>query len=176
MVMSDRWKAFLILSLVFNIAVIATLAFGLFRMSRVEQRPAHRRYDTKEMMGPRCRRLAEYMELPREKTVHFERIMTGSEERIDSVRTRLREARGQLFELMWAEEPQNDAVLEKVDEVAALQGELERLLIMRLLDARKILDPEEEERFIRHMRNRMEPPSHLERYQRDVPRRHGGTR
>lgn len=165
----------MIISLFFNVAVIGTLIFGLARMSRIEERP-RRKHHTREAVSRRCRNLAEDMGLSREKAVRFERIMTASEGRADSVRARLREVREELFELIWAETPQYEDVMRKVDEVAALQGELERLLVGSLLDARSILNPDEEARFFRHMRNRMGPLLHHERRSADAPHRNGGKR
>jgi Spy/CpxP family protein refolding chaperone len=170
---SKTWKAFLIISLVFNVAVISTLVFGLIRMSRIEESPRRRHY-SRERVARRCRSLARDLDLPREKAEQFEQLMTGSEVRTDSVRTRLRSAREELFELIWAESPQYETVMRKVDEVAVLQGEVEKLLIKNILDARSILDPEEEERFLRHMRNRMGPLPHHERRPAGAPHRNGG--
>ena len=165
----------MIISLIFSIAVISTLVFGFIRMSRIEER-SRRKYHTRETVGRRCRSLAEDMGLSREKAARFERIMTGPEGKSDSVRAQLRETRGELFELIWSETPRYEDVMRKVDEVAALQGELERLLVGSLLEARSILDPEEEERFFKHMRSRMKGLPHHERRSPKEPHGNGGRR
>jgi len=136
--MSGKWKVLLILSLVFNIAVLATIVFQWTSLSRMKDLHI-RRPDRETSIGHRCRRLANRIDLPREKSDRFEKIMTGSEEETRAIRERLHETRGELLGLMWESEPREEAVIAKVDEVVALQGELERLLVRRLLEARSIL-------------------------------------
>ena len=63
-------------------------------------------------MNRRCRSLAEDIGLSRAKAVRFEGIMAGSEGRADSVRTLLHRSREELFELIWAEAPERDAIME----------------------------------------------------------------
>ena len=160
--MSGRWKALLILSLVFNVAVLATLAFYWASESRIRdyrvRRPAR-----ETTIGHRCRRLANRLDLPPEKAQRFEEIMTASEEETKVIREQLRGARRELFELMWESEPREEAILGKVDEVIALQGELERTLVRRLLETRTILDPDEAMRLYRHMERGMGGFDHPER-------------
>ena len=173
--MSGRWKALLILSLVFNVAVLATITFHWTSMSRIKDRHI-RRPDREATIGHRCRNLASRIDLPPEKSERFEEIMTASEEETRATRERLHEARRELIELMWESEPREEAVFEKVDEVVALQGELERILVRRLLDARSILDPDEAMRLHKHMERRMGTLMHPETRPRRVPRNDGGIR
>lgn len=173
--MSSKWKVLLILSLVFNVAVLSTIAFHWTSMSR--RRDLHiRRPDREATIGHRCRRLASRLDLPPEKSERFEEIMTASEEETRVIRELLHEARRELIELMWESEPREEAILEKVDEVVGLQGELERILVRRLLEARSILDPEEAMRLHKHMERRMGKLLHPESRPRRVPHSNGGMR
>jgi hypothetical protein len=45
----------------------------------------------------------------------------------------------------------------KVDEISKIQGELERLLVQRLLRVHSVLDKEERERFMELIRRKMAP-------------------
>jgi Spy/CpxP family protein refolding chaperone len=171
--MSGKWKALLILSLIFNMAVIATIVLQWSSLSRMKDLHT-RRPDREASIGRRCRRLASRLDLPREKSDRFEEIMTGSEDETQAIRERLHETRRELIELMWEDEPREEAVFAKVDEVVALQGELERILVRRLLEARSILDPDEAMRLHRHMERGMGDIMHPERHPRRVPHKDGG--
>ena len=173
--MSGKWKALLILSLVFNIAVLATIALQWTSMSRMKNLHI-RRPDREASIGRRCRRLASRLDLPRGKSDRFEEIMTGSEEEAQAIREQLHETRGELLGLMWESEPREEAVFAKVDEVVALQGKLERILVQRLLEARSILDPDEAMRLHRHMERRMGAFLHPEPHPRRVPHSNGGRK
>ena len=172
--MSGKWKALLILSLIFNLAVLVTIIVHLTTASRFDVHRA-RRPDREATIGHRCRRLASRLELPREKSERFEEIMTASEEENRSVRRRLHEARGVLLELMWESEPREEAIYAKIDEVVKLQGELERILVERLLEARSILDPDEAMRLHEHMERRVGDGLHPEKHPRRAPH-DGGMR
>lgn len=173
--MSSKWKALLILSLVFNLAVLATIAYHWTTMPRVKGLHV-KRPDREATIGRRCRRLASRIDLPPEKSERFEEIMTASEEESRTIRKRLHEARGELIELMWEDAPREEAIFEKVDEVVALQGELERILVRRLLEARSILDPDEAMRLHKHMERRMGALMHPEHHPKRLPHKDGGIR
>ena len=173
--MSGRWKALLVLSLVFNVAVLVTVIYYWTATTRSGDR-YHRRSHRETSIRHRCRSLANRIDLPPEKAERFEGIMTASEEETRAVRERLRAARGELLGLMWESEPREEAIFEKVDEIVALQGELERILVRRLLETRSILDPDEALRLHEHMERRMGGNMHPEARPRRVPHRDGGKR
>jgi Spy/CpxP family protein refolding chaperone len=173
--MSGKWKALLILSLVFNVAVLATITYQWTSTRKIERRHI-RRPDRETTIGHRCRKLANRLDLPPGKAERFEEIMTASEDETKAIREQLHTARGELFGLMWESEPREEAILGKVDQVVELQGELERILIRRLLEARTILDPDEAMRLHEHMERRMGDFMHPESRPRRVPRKNGGER
>ncbi len=173
--MSGRWKALLILSLIFNVAVLSTVVFHWTSTSRTKDLH-YRRPSREASIGHRCRRLANRLDLPPEKAEQFEEIMTSSEEETRVARERLHVTRGELLALMWDSEPREEAIFEKVDEIVALQGELERILVRRLLETRSILDPDEAMRLHKHMERRMGDFMHPETRPRRVPRKDGGER
>jgi Spy/CpxP family protein refolding chaperone len=173
--MSGKWKALLILSLIFNVAVLSTIIFHWTSTSRTNYLH-HRRPSRETSIGHRCRRLANRLDLPPEKAERFEEIMTASEEETRAVRERLHVTRGELLGLMWESDPREEAVFEKVDEIVALQGELERILVRRLLETRSILDPDEAMRLHKHMERRMGDFMHPESRPRRAPQSNGGKR
>ncbi len=171
--MSGKLKAILIISLAFNLAVAAAFAFAWVRNSRFDESQLHHP-GALDRIDHRCRRLANRISLRGEKAELLERIMVGEEEEQRYIQDRLHEARDELFEMIWSEDPDEKAVLGKVDEVVLLQGELEKLFINRLLKARSILDPEEEKRFHDHMRKRMDRLFRQKTRPHRLPRRDGG--
>lgn len=173
--MSGKLKAILIISLAFNLAVLAAFTFAWVRHSRFDE-PLLHHPGALEQIDRRCRRLANRISLPCEKAEHLERIMVGEEDEHRRVQDRLHEARGELFEMIWAAEPDEEAVMGKAEEVAILQSELEKLFIQRLLKARSILDPEEEKRFYDHMRRRMDRRFYSKTRSHRPPRREEGRR
>ncbi len=173
--MNSKLKAILVISLAFNLAVLSALAFAWVRHSRFDEPLLHHPGEL-DRIDHRCRRLANRISLPEEKAEHLERIMVGEMDEHRDVQDRLQEARGELFEMIWAAEPDEEAVMGKVEEVALLQGELEKLFINRLLKARSILDPEEEKRFHEHMRRRMDRLFGNKKRPHRPPRRDGGRR
>lgn len=173
--MSGRWKALLILSLVFNVAVLATITYHWTSTTETDRRHI-RRPDREATIGRRCRRLANRLDLPPGKAERFEEIMTASEEETKAIREQLHAARRELFELMWESEPSEEAILAKVDRVVELQGELERILVRRLLEARTILDPDEAMRLHEHMERGMGGIMHPDPRQRRVPHIDGGRK
>ncbi len=173
--MSGRWKVLLVLSLVFNVAVLATITYHWTSAKETERRHI-RRPDREATIGRRCRRLASRLDLPPEKSEKFEAIMMASEEETKAVREQLHTARQELFELLWESEPNEEAILGKVDQVVELQGELERILIRRLLEARTILDPDEAMRLHRHMEHGMGGLMHPDPRRQRVPHVDGGRK
>jgi Spy/CpxP family protein refolding chaperone len=173
--MNGKLKALLVVSLAFNLSVLAALTYGWVRHSQTGRAPLRHEREL-DRIDRRCRRLADRISLPGDKAEHLERIMVGEEEEHKLIRDRLHEARGELFEMVWADEPDEQAVMEKVEEVAKLQGELEKLFTQRLLKARSILDPEEEKRFHDHMMRRMDRLFGDEKRPHRYPHRDGGRR
>ncbi len=155
--MSSKWKALIVVSLVFNAAVLGTLAFGVVhragfrRRMHVTHRPPELPFEA------RCRHLAKHMKLPCDKAECFEMMMMESNEQADELKGSLAQARDELIELLSMEEPDRDAVMDKVEEISALQGGLEKLLVQRLLQTYTILDHEERIKFLNLLKRRMSP-------------------
>jgi hypothetical protein len=134
-------KVALVLSLAFNAAVMGAVVYGFAR------RPApgapREPVAGAELARGRCARLCKAMGVPPDRMVHFSREMAVSSEGMSEMRLRLIEARGQLADLLRAPEPDERAIMAKVDEISALQGDLEKALVQRLLKASSVLLPEE---------------------------------
>jgi len=172
--MSGRVKVILVLSLAFNIAVLGTVAFGWIQRAGLrEMIPVE---ESRNHIKRRSRHLAKRIGLPDEKARHFERIMHASSEETLELRKRLGDAREELMSLLWQEEPDSNRVMEKVEEIAVLQGEMEKLLVSRLLDTHSILDREERAKFLRFIGRRMGPPHHRKhiRPRERHPKENGG--
>jgi Spy/CpxP family protein refolding chaperone len=166
----DSLKIALILSLAFNLAVVGAFAYGYAR------RPGPGVFGPPpgivpgDSFGGRCSRFASQIGIPRERAVRFSHVMADSSEGMRDLRMSLQKARGELVELIGAPESDEKAIMAKVDEIAAIQGQLEKKLVTRLLGASSTLEPGERERFMREIRCRCMP------LDRGVPRGPKGAR
>jgi len=148
----DNLKIALVLSLAFNMAVIGAFAFGLARGIGSERFGPPPGGGSGDHFGGRCNRLARQIGMPRERALHFSRIMADSAEGMRDLRGNLKKVRGELVVLIGMSEPDEKAIMAKVDEISAIQGQLERRLIHRVLGVSSTLRPEERERFMRVIR------------------------
>ena len=166
----DSLKIVLILSLAFNVAVAVAFAYGLARgpVPRFCGPPPGA--VPGESFGGRCSHFARQIGMPDERAVRFSRLMADSSGGMRDMRENLQKARGELVELIGAPEPDEKRIMEKVDEISAIQGQLEKRLIHRVLGVNSTLKPEERERFMRAMRLRCGP------FDRGVPKGPEGPR
>jgi hypothetical protein len=143
-----RWwlAVALVLSLGVNVGVLATLAVQRLRAEPAVEAPrAPREAPRPEQLHHLGRRLQlEGQELERFVALHqeFLRRSRESRERLASLR---REARRQ----MAAGEPSMEALEPVLQEMGAAYLELERELAAHVIEARQMLDPEAEERYLR---------------------------
>ena len=153
----DSLKIALILSLAFNLAVVGAFAYGYAR------RPAPGVFGPPpgiapgDSFGGRCSRFASQIGIPRERAVRFSHVMADSSEGMRDLRMSLQKARGELVELIGAPESGEKAIMAMVEEIAAIQGQLEKKLVTRLLGVSSTLEPGERERFMREIRCRCMP-------------------
>lgn len=147
----------LVVSLAFNAAVLGAFAYGSLRRPRPPEycpAPAAR---APEPFGAHGRRIARHIGVPRERMMHFVRVMEDSSSETAGVRGELRRVRGELIALIEASEPDEGAIMAKVEEVSRLQGDLEKRVVGRLLHARTVLTGEERARFMHLIRHRCVP-------------------
>lgn len=148
----DKLKIALVLSLAFNVAVIGAFTYGIVRGIGSERFGPPPGGGPGDPFGRRTVRFARQMGIPHERALHFSRLMADSTEGMRDLRKDLQQARGELVALIGASEPDEKAIMAKVDEISAIQGRLERRLIHRVLGASSTLRPEERERFMRMIR------------------------
>jgi len=147
-------KAILIVSLAFNLAVVATVAVGY--AVRESAQPS-RSDDGKIPLDDHGKELSKCIGLSGKQAKCFEEVMGGTSEEAGAIKAELEKERDDLFHLLLAEEPDDEAIMEKVDSISVLQGGLEKLLVKRLLDSREVLSPEEDEKLLYLIRCSMRP-------------------
>ncbi len=140
-------KIALVLSLAFNAAVMGAVVYGFARRPSPGASPDPAA--GVELARGRCSRLCREMGVPPDRVALFTRAMAASSEGMAETRLGLVEARQQLAELLRAPEPDEGAIMAKVDEISTLQGQLEKALVGRLLKASSVLTPEERARLMR---------------------------
>jgi Spy/CpxP family protein refolding chaperone len=148
-------KAVLVISLAFNLGVVATVAVGyVVRESASESRSVE---DGKIPIDDHGREISKCIGLTGKQAKCFEDVMAGTNEDAAGIKAELEKERDDLFHLLQAAEPDKDAIMTKVDSISVLQGNLEKLLVKRLLDSRAVLEPEEDERLMYLIRCSMRP-------------------
>jgi Spy/CpxP family protein refolding chaperone len=147
-------KAFLVVSLAFNLAVVATVAVGYaVRESALSDLKA----DRKIPIDDHGKYLSKCIGLSDKQAKCFEEVMAGTSEEAAAIRAQLEEERDDLFHLLQAKEPDENSIMMEVDSISVLQGQLEKLLVKRLLDSRTVLSPDEDERLLYLIRCSMRP-------------------
>jgi uncharacterized membrane protein len=85
-------------------------------------------------------------------------IMTESIGPIGETRAQLEKKRGELTQLISAPEPDIEAINAKIDEISAVHGRMERLIVSQLIAIRGVLTPEQQEILFEHMSRYIGPP------------------
>jgi len=151
----DGVKIALFLSLAFNMAVIGAFVYGLLADGgAIGRLGAPHENGPRGPFNGRSLRLAREIGVPHERAMHFSRAMADSSDGMRDLRESLQRARADLAALLGAGEPDEKAIMAKVDEISTIQGQLEKKLIRRVLGASSTLRPEERERFMRMIRMR----------------------
>lgn len=156
--MSDRiLRGALIVSLAFNLAVVATVAAGWAVRGGPPEQAASGSAGSGAPIDDHARELSRCIGLTGKSAKCFENAMTASSAEAREAKIQLERHRERLFHLMEARQPDEERIMSEVDEIAALQGELEKLLVRRLLDSRSVLSPDEDERLMYLIRCSMRP-------------------
>ena len=149
-------KVVLIISLAFNVAVAGAIVFAYATGFRRPEVPPPGSPGERLMMV-HCRRIGRMLGLDDEQMRLFqEKFSIGVKDR-ENLRARLFKAREELFRLLSSSSPDEAAVFEKVSEISAIQGELEKLDVKRLLQMREVLRPEQRDALMEMLRCRMGP-------------------
>ena len=148
-------KAILVVSLAFNLAVVATVAVGY--AIREADTAGQTADGTKIPIDDHGRHLSESLGLSGEQARCFEQVMTAKSDKAREIKVELEKERKDLFHLLQAKEPDEQAIMARVDSIAGLQGDLEKFLVKRLIDSRMVLSPEEDERLLYFIRCSMSP-------------------
>ncbi len=138
---ANSLKTALVLSLAFNAAVAGAVIYGFAH--RPDPGEPRRPLPNADFARARCSRLCESVGVPADRVALFTHAMASSSQDMSETRARLFEARRELGELLRAAEPDERAIMAKVDEISGIQGELEKALVARLLRASSVLTPEE---------------------------------
>ena len=147
-------KAILVVSIAFNHAVIATVAVGY---AIRESGTAGQAAGGKIAIDDHGKALSKCIGLSGKQAKCFEDVMGGTSEEARGIKTELESERDDLFHLLQEKEPDDQAIMAKVESISVLQGRLEKLLVQRLLDSRKVLTPEEDEKLLNLIRCSMRP-------------------
>lgn len=171
--MSNRLVAILlVLSLAFNLAVAASLGWIWATRDRGPgiDAPPHEALDP---CGPACRVLSRRMGLRGERAELVHRIMGESADRTRELRIEIGTKRRRLAGLLTSDAADSAEIMQTVDEISSLQGELEKTIVERLMNVRAVLDEDE----MRHLHRMIGGPAAGSRRSPGHPghRRHSET-
>ncbi len=148
-------KAILVVSLAFNLAVVATVAVGyVVRDSGTSGQSVG---EGEIPIDDHGKRLSKCIGLTGKKAKCFEDVMAGTSEEASKIKAELEGERNDLFHLLQTKEPDEQAIMARVESISVLQGQLEKLLVKRLVDSRAVLEPEEDARLLYLIRCSMRP-------------------
>jgi len=151
---SNKLVVLVIISLAFNVAVLAVFVFFLVHNDADEPEFAY--HPPRSCGDPLlCRHFAGKFGLHPERADSFASEMNkfGGEEK--ELEGRITEARFELMELLHETQPDEKVLMKKVGEIADLQGELEKILVKRLLQVNSLLSNSERTRFHKLLKRRM---------------------
>jgi hypothetical protein len=150
----SKLTALIIISLAFNVAVLSV--FGFFLLHHGDNEPEFGFHPDKSCPGPReCRHFAKKFGLHPERADSFAIEMnkfSGEERELED---RITKARFELMEILRESQPEEKALMNKVGEISNLQGELEKILVKRLLHVNSLLSKSERGRFHKLLQRRM---------------------
>jgi len=106
-------------------------------------------------------RYADRLGVDDETRSRIEQKFDASRKQAEPLHIALREAHHELHEMLRAEEPDRDAILDQADRIGALEVELRKLRLTTLLEVRGMLTPEQRAEMVaihdERMRSRFEP-------------------
>jgi len=99
-------------------------------------------------------RVRQYLGLTDEQVGRLHRIGVDEQKASVQMRADLELRHIELRELLRADNPDHDAIMQKLDQVNALQGKMEKQRVETLLSARSVLTPEQQKKVKTFMENR----------------------
>jgi len=142
---------FLVVSLAFNMAVLAVFAFH--RLGEESEGSVYCDHQ-------QCRMFARNFGLHPSRVDRFATEMSRFREDEIRLRGRIREARMDLMGLFQSSSPDSAKIIKQVDQISELQGELEKIMIRRLLRVNSVLSDSERVKFHRILMHRMRGERH----------------
>ena len=143
---NKRLAIFLIISLAFNMAVL-----GVFLAHWLREDSGGESYCDPQQ----CRTFARRFGLNPPTAERFSTEMSRFRKDERKLRAGISESRMELMELLHSPEPDSGMIDRKVEEISELQGELEKIMVRRLLRVNSVLSDSEKVRFHRILRRRM---------------------
>jgi Spy/CpxP family protein refolding chaperone len=139
----------LIFSLAVNIAAAGTIAY--FWVKKPPPPPPVAISDKLEPAPFGTSKLG----LSSEQRRQFRELRRPHRNKIKDIRQEARLKRGELLEELSREDPDMERVKALVQEISSIQASLEMEMVQRMVEFKKVLNPEQRERFFRKFNNRM---------------------
>ena len=129
-----------ILSLGINIGVLATIGYNRLEKSCQGGDAEKERHAAMSF-------LIKELDLSPAQEKEIESLRKSLEPKVEEIRIKLREKRVQLFNLLKESQAEYEKINNQLSEIKSLQTEIEKMAIANLLQEKKILSPEQQEKF-----------------------------
>jgi len=129
-----------ILSLGINIGVLATIGYNRLEKSCPGGDAEKERHAAMSF-------LIKELDLSPAQEKEIESLRKSLEPKVEEIRIKLREKRVQLFNLLKESQAEYEKINNQLSEIKSLQTEIEKMAIANLLQEKKILSPEQQEKF-----------------------------
>jgi Spy/CpxP family protein refolding chaperone len=139
----------LIFSLAVNVAAAGTIAY--FWVKKPPPPPPISSTDKLEPAPFEIPKLG----LSTEQKRQFREIFGKHRNKIRGIRQEARLKRGELLTELTREDPDMERVKALIQEISSIQAGLEMEMVQRMMEFKKVLSPEQQEKFFRHFNNRM---------------------
>lgn len=144
--MKRNWLLFAFLfSLALNLGALG--AWGYYRLTAPPPPPP----PPGGWLPPGFGRLLHNLQLDPEQRVKLQQYFQEQHQRLREPRLRLAQARSELVSLLQAETPDEAAILAKVQEIVAYQGQLEHQVAQALLVTARVLRPEQKKELVANL-------------------------
>lgn len=149
-----------------RIVMVTGCVIGLVTMGVAQDKPAepkerrlerHAGLERDPMAGDMpIMQMNKELDLSKEQMTQMRSLFSGSTNEMKTLNSRMQEAAKAQAELMSQDLPNEEAVLKGADEIAKIRAEIGRIRLKQMLEARKILTPEQRVKMREKMNAKME--------------------
>jgi Spy/CpxP family protein refolding chaperone len=136
---SNFWKFILAISLVLNFSVLVTVGYMHYKQSQYWTTPLGFKIEKDRFLFEELSLQPEQMEKMKQRALSFHR-------EVDGKRSAIAEKRKKLFTLIRADKPETKAIEAVINDISAMQKDLQKGIVLHILDTKALLNKEQQKR------------------------------